>query len=107
VKSPRAGQRVLARVTRFLERRLKRTVNAAKSAVDRPWRRAFLGFTFTRRRPHRRQVSAKALKALKQEVRQRTCRTRVGSLQRVVDDLRQYLDGWYAYFRFTEGQSSF
>jgi RNA-directed DNA polymerase len=107
VKSPRAGQRVLASVTRFLERRLKLTVNAAKSAVDRPWRRTFLGFTFTRRRPHRRQVSAKALKALKQEVRQRTCRTRGVSLQRVVDGLRQYLDGWYAYFRFTEGQSSF
>ena len=54
-----------------------------------------------------RQVSAKALKALKQEVRQRTGRTRGVSLQRVVDDLRQYLDGWYAYFGVTEVQSPF
>jgi RNA-directed DNA polymerase len=107
VKSLRAGRRVLVRVTRCLEQRLKLTVHAAKSAVDRPWRRTFLGFTFTRRRPTRRQVSTKALKALKQEVRQRTCRTRGVSLPRVVQDLRQYLDGWYAYFRFAEGQSSF
>jgi RNA-directed DNA polymerase len=107
VKSLRAGQRVLARVTRFLERRLKLTVNAVKSAVDRPWRRTFLGFTFTRRRPIRRQVSVKALQALKQEVRQRTDRTRGVSAQRVVDDLRQYLDGWYAYFRAAEVQSTF
>jgi hypothetical protein len=50
-------------------------------------------------------VSAKALKALKQEIRQRTSRTRGVSLPRLVQDLRQYLDGWYAYFRLAEGQS--
>jgi retron-type reverse transcriptase len=59
VKSLRAGQRVLVSVTRFLERQLTLTVKAAKSAVDRPWRRTFLGFTFTRRRPTRRQGSPK------------------------------------------------
>lgn len=107
VKSARAGQRVLASVTRFLAQRLKLTVNAAKSAVDRPWRRTFLGFTFTGRRPHRRQVSAKALKAFKQEVRQRTGRTRGVLLRRLVHDLRQYLEGWYAYFRVAEAQSPF
>jgi RNA-directed DNA polymerase len=107
VRSARAGQRVLASVTRFLERRLKLTVNAAKSAVDRPWRRTFLGFTFTGRRPHRRQVSNKALKALKQEIRQRTGRTRGVPLRRLVHELCQYLEGWYAYFRVAEAQSTF
>ena len=107
VKSLRAGQRVLASVTRFLERRWKRTVNAAKRAVDRPWRRTCLGFTFTRRRPHRRQGSGKALKALQQEVPQRTGRTRGVSLPCVVDDLRQSLNGWHAYCRVAEGQSPF
>lgn len=105
VQSARAGQRVLARVTRFLERRLKLAVHAAKSAVDRPWRRTCLGFTFTARRPHRRQVSLKALKALKQEGRQRTCRTRGVALPRVVQDRRRALEGCYAYFRFAAAQS--
>ena len=107
VKSARAGPRVLARVTRFLARRLKLAVNAAKSAVDRPWRRTFLGFTFTGHRPNRRRVSEKALKACTQEVRRLTFRTRGASLARVVDDLRQYLSGWDAYFGVAEAPSSF
>jgi RNA-directed DNA polymerase len=94
VKSARAGRRVLASVTRFLARRLRLAVNAAKSGVDRPWRRTFLGFTFTGRRPNRRRVSDKALKACKEEVRRRTFRTRGESLVRVVGDLRRYsMDG--------------
>jgi hypothetical protein len=105
VQSARAGHRVLARVSRFFERRRKLTVNAAKSAVDRPWRRTFLGFTFTGRRPHRRRVCAKALKAFTQEVRQRTCRTRGVSLRRIGHELRQYLEGWYASFRVADAQS--
>ena len=107
MQSARAGQRVLASVTRCLARRLQRTVNAAKSAVYRPWRRTFLGFTLTTRRPYRRRVSDKALKVLKQEGRQRTCRTRGVSLPRVVHDLRQSLNGWYASFRLAEAQSPF
>jgi len=107
VQSARAGQRVLTSVTRFLERRLKRTVNAAKSAVDRPWRRIFLGLTLTTRRPYRRRVSDKALKALQEERRQRTCRTRGVALPRVVQDLQRSLNGWYASFRVAEAPSSF
>ena len=48
------------------------TLVAAKSAVDRPWRRTFLGCTCTGRRPNRRRVSDKPLKACKEEVRRRT-----------------------------------
>jgi RNA-directed DNA polymerase len=107
VKSARTGVRVMARVTRFLERRLKLAVNAAKSAIDRPWRRTFLGFSFTRYHPNRRRVSDKALKAFKQEVRRLTHRTRGVSLSRMASDLRQYLTGWYAYFGFAEVQSPF
>jgi RNA-directed DNA polymerase len=107
VKSARAGEGVLASVTRFLARRLKLAVNAAKSAVDRPWRRTFLGFSFTGRRPNRRRVSDKALQACKHEVRRVTHRTRGVSLQRVIDDLRVYLEGWYKYFGFAETPSGF
>jgi hypothetical protein len=107
VKSARAGQRVLASVTRFLARRLKLAVNAAKRAVDRPWRRTFLGFTCTGQRPNRRRVSEQALKACKQEVRRLTFRTRGVSLARVVGARRQYLSGWYADVGFAEAPSRF
>src|SRR5260221_6779340 len=44
VRSERAGQRVMASVTDFIERRMRLKVNAAKSAVARPEKRHFLGF---------------------------------------------------------------
>jgi RNA-directed DNA polymerase len=47
VKSERAGQRVMESVSHFITQRLKLRVNAAKSAVDKPQQRTFLGFTFT------------------------------------------------------------
>lgn len=78
VKSRRAGERVMASVTRFLERRLKLKVNEAKSAVDRPPNRKFLGFTFTRGRAARRKVSEKSLLVFKTKVRELTSRTRDG-----------------------------
>jgi RNA-directed DNA polymerase len=89
VQSARAGQRVLARVTRFFARRLQLTVNAAKRAVDRPWRRTLLGVTVTGRRPHRRRVRVKALPAYKPESRRLTSRPRGVSLRQVVRDVRQ------------------
>nr|WP_236930988.1 group II intron reverse transcriptase/maturase [Geobacillus sp. JS12] len=53
VKSLRAGQRVKQSIQRFLEKTLKLKVNEEKSAVDRPWKRAFLGFSFTPERKAR------------------------------------------------------
>src|SRR5487761_536108 len=44
VRSERAGQRVMASLTEFIEGRLRLKVNEAKSAVARPEDRHFLGF---------------------------------------------------------------
>ncbi len=107
VRSARAGMRVLASVTRYLERRLKLSVNEAKSAVDRPWRRTFLGFSFTGSRPNRRTVSAKALGKFKDQVRALTQRTRGVSLPAVVRELREYVLGWHGYFGYAEARSVF
>jgi RNA-directed DNA polymerase len=107
VRSVRAGERVMVSITRFLETKLKLSVNQAKSAVDRSWRLSFLGFSFTSWRPNRRTVSAKALRLCKEQIRQRTQRTRGATLQTVVNDLRKYLIGWYGYFGFAEAQSMF
>jgi len=45
VKSKRAGERVMKSVTAYLNNRLRLKVNETKSAVDRPQRRKFLGFS--------------------------------------------------------------
>jgi RNA-directed DNA polymerase len=103
VRSKRAGERVMDRVTKYLSVKLRLKVNEAKSAVARPWQRTFLGFTFTRWT--KRQVSDKALKRFKEEVRLNTRRTRGVSIIKVISDLRKYLLGWKAYFGINEIRS--
>ena len=102
VRSQQAGERVMASVTRYLERRLRLKVNRTKSAVGRPWERKFLGFTFTRTRDVRRKVSKKALLAFKSKVRILTRRTRGHTISTIVKELRTYVRGWRGYYGFAE-----
>jgi group II intron reverse transcriptase/maturase len=101
VRSERAGRRVMASVTRFIEDSLRLTVNARKSAVDRPWKRTFLGFTVSRNEA-RLKVADKAIDKLKARVRELTRRTRGYRLLDVVLELRDTLLGWKAYFGVAE-----
>ena len=107
VRSKRAGERVLDSVTRFLSRKLKLTVNQSKSAVDRPWRRRFLGFTFSYRGGIRTRVSEKAEKALKEQGTRADASHRGHSLQQVIAELRKYLIGWKAYYGICEVKRPF
>ncbi len=108
VRSEAAGRRVFAGVTRFLEEGLRLRVNRAKSAVDRPWNRKFLSFTFVRTsKGLRLDVAEGAIARFRDRVRARTSRTRGDSLPRVIDDVNAYARGWFAYFRIGECASTF
>lgn len=97
VGSRRAGERVMVSLTRFIEDSLRLTVNTRKSAVDRPWKRSFLGFTLSRK-GQRLKVAGKAITKLKTQIRILSRRTRGHSLARVIADLKETLLGWKAYF---------
>ena len=101
VGSESAGQRVMRSVTRFVEDSLRLTVNARKSAVDRPWKRKFLGFTLSRR-DKALKVADQAIAKLKDRVRELSRRTRGHRLETIVAELRDTLLGWKAYFGVTE-----
>jgi RNA-directed DNA polymerase len=105
VRSRKAGERVLASIEKFLERRLKLRINKAKSAVARPSARKFLGFSFTRRRTPRRRIAPQALARFKAEVRRRTRRTEGRSLEQIIEKLSPYLKGWRGYFGFCQTPS--
>jgi RNA-directed DNA polymerase len=105
VRSERAGERVMASVTEFLHRRLKLQVNEAKSAVSRPWKRQFLGFTFTSNRGNLLRISPKAVKRFKERIRELTRRTRGCSLRAIVEELDSFIRGWISYFRYAEARS--
>jgi RNA-directed DNA polymerase len=100
-RSRRAGERVMASVSRFLTLRLKLKVNETKSAVARPEERKFLGFSISNDGSERR-IAPKALDKFKARIRDMSCRTRGKSLPQVVDELKPYLIGWRSYFGFCQ-----
>ncbi len=100
IKSKRAGSRVLRSISLFLSSHLKLSVNEAKSAVDRPWKRQFLGFTLSSRL--NRRISSKAIKRFKSRIREITRRVRGRRIEVIVRELRRFMLGWQAYFNFTE-----
>ncbi|MBE0657865.1 MAG: group II intron reverse transcriptase/maturase [Bryobacteraceae bacterium] len=98
VRSRRAGERVMASITRFITAKLKLKVNERKSAVARPWERKFLGFSFTAGQQPKRRIAPKAVGRFKERVRELTRRTRGVSTQRMAEELSRYLRGWLGYF---------
>lgn len=107
VRSRRAGERVLRRLERYLRERLCLTVNRDKSAVDRPWNRAFLGYSVTVHRQPKLKVASKSVKRLKQKLRDAFRRGRGRNVSRVIRDLTPQLRGWAVYFRLSEVKGVF
>jgi RNA-directed DNA polymerase len=98
VRSSRAGTRVMESIVRFITTKLKLKVNAQKSAVARPWERKFLGFSFTSAGVPKRRIAPKAVARFKERVRELTRRTGGVGIERMAEDLSQYLRGWIGYF---------
>lgn len=95
VKTPRAGERVLSSISRFLNDRLKLVVNTTKSHVVKTSDSKFLGFTF---KGGRIQWHPKSLLNFKQQVRRLTNRNWGVSMHYQLFKLSQYLRGWINYF---------
>jgi hypothetical protein len=101
VRSERAGQRVMATVVRFIERRLRLKVNANKSAVAKPEDRHFVGFRLRRNwetaeievLPSRRSTDRLAAK-----IRTLTPRAWGQSFDSCISRANGYLRGWIGFF---------
>lgn len=108
VHSERAGERVLASLTRFLEGRLKLRVNRDKSAVDRPWKRSFLGYTVCQRKYNvRLKVAPKPIQRLKANLKALFRMGKGRSIRRTIADLTPKLRGWVNYFRHADVKAIF
>lgn len=106
VRSKRAGQRVMQSIRNYLEKKLKLKVNEAKSAVDRPWKRKFLGFSFYKTakgiliRAHE-----KSILKLKDKIKQITSRSNAMSELQRISTLNSLFRGWVSYFGIAEMKS--
>jgi RNA-directed DNA polymerase len=107
VASQRAGERVKESVTAFLAKRLKLKVNEEKSAVDRPWKRKFLGYTLTAEGEPRLKVAPESEARLKGKLKDIFRRGRGRNLQRVVEEMKLVLVGWMNYFSLARVRNVF
>jgi RNA-directed DNA polymerase len=101
VRSERAGRRVIASATEFIERRLRLKVNQAKSAVARPEERHFLGFRLRRDSQSGAVevlLSERTMRNAMERIRQLTPRNWGGSLDRCIAQANAWLRGWYGFF---------
>jgi hypothetical protein len=102
VQSPRAGQRVMASISRFIERRLRLKVNTTKSTVTKPERSHFLGFRLRRQSTDGTvavMLSKRSVDRIYEAIRSKTPRSWGQSLDACIEDLNRYLRGWIGFFR--------
>ncbi len=97
VQSQAAGERVLASVTTYLEKKLRLRVNRDKSAVAPVLERKFLG--------HRLLpggvlgIAPQSLDRARGRLRQITRRSRGVSFAQVIEEINEFLVGWVTFFR--------
>ncbi|MFD0698751.1 group II intron reverse transcriptase/maturase [Paenibacillus sp. GCM10027628] len=108
VKTWKAGKRVKESVTQFIEKKLKLKVNQTKSAVDRPWKRKFLGFTFSWDKAEPKvKISKPSLQKVKARIREITSRKSPIPMEMRITELNQYLTGWCGYYALADTPNIF
>lgn len=103
VRSQAAGERVMASITSFLEKRLRLRVNRTKSAVAHVSERKFLGYRLLA--GGRLTIAPESLERVKNRIREITRRNRGVSLERMISELNSHLTGWVTYFRYANAKT--
>lgn len=107
VRSRKAGERLMVSMTRFLERRLRLQVNEQKSAVDRPWRRQFLGYSVLNGKNALLIVAPEREKRMKAKARPLLRTGRGRSIARTLKELAPKIRGWAGYYCLCEAKAAF
>jgi RNA-directed DNA polymerase len=109
VKTERAGKRVMETTVRYLTEKLKLKVNEQKSAVDRPWKRKFLGYTFKEaKEPNRLAVHESRIKRLKDKIRGSTKKMRGNQIKESIrKTIMPITRGWANYFKLAQDNETF
>ncbi|EUJ30152.1 group II intron maturase-specific domain-containing protein, partial [Listeria cornellensis] len=99
VRSKRAGERVMASCTTFLEKKVYLTVNQTKSQVGSPTKRKFLGFCML---PTSKGVQLRPHQEVKQRFKKKlkyiTKRNRGKATEDILQELDRVTRGWINYY---------
>ena len=109
VKSKRAGERVMASIRNFLQERLKLKINEQKSAVDRPWKLKYLGFSMYKNKAGVILIclAPQTIDRVKTKIREITSRNKPISMKERIERLNAYVGGWIGYFALADTPSTF
>ena len=103
VRTKRSAERVMQSMGGFIETKLCLRVNMAKSEVNRPWKRSFLGHGFTNHKEVKLKPSKESLKRLRKKVKGKFRAGKGRNLERFIgEDLNPILRGWMHYFKRSE-----
>jgi len=102
VASMRAGQRVMASISRFIAKRLRLKVNTSKSAVAQTGKRHFVGFCLKYDQLDGEVEvlpSERSVKRIRAKIVGLTPRMWGRSLQSCIAGINRYLVGWFHFFK--------
>ncbi|MGY0693717.1 group II intron reverse transcriptase/maturase [Virgibacillus sp. FSP13] len=106
VKSKRAGERVMESITMFIEKKFRLKVNREKSKIDRPWKRKFLGFSFTSNKKQPKiRLAKQSVERFKARIRKLTSRKQRIDMEQRIAKLNSYLNGWLGYYQLIDTPS--
>lgn len=98
VKSQKAADRVMEKVSQFIEKKLKLKVNRDKSQVAKSDKVKFLGFTVVNGTI---AIAHKALQTAMDKVKALTPRGTHHTLETTLDEINQWYVGWSNYYSLT------
>ncbi|VVP11375.1 group II intron reverse transcriptase/maturase [Pseudomonas fluorescens] len=104
VRSQRAGTRVMTGVERFLNQRLKLTLNREKSHVARPWVCDYLGYGMSWHQQPRLRVATMSLGRLHDRLRDLLRGARGHKMANVIERINPVLRGWAGYFKLSQSK---
>lgn len=104
VRSPKAANRVMASISKFIEKKLKLKINREKSKVGRSKDVKFLGMTVINGTV---AISAQSMKRAMQKVKELTPRGTHISLELTIKRINSWYKGWSGYYLMTQYPSQF
>lgn len=101
VRSRRAGERVMASLSAYIEKRLRLKINADKSEVSPPEDVHLLGFSLVKGKDDQIEVrlSRRSQERINAKIRELTPRNWGWGLRSCLERANRYLKGWIGYFR--------
>ena len=99
VRSEKSAERVLEKVTAYIEGKLKLKVNREKTKISRPNESSLLGFSFYRGKGQWEiRISPKSLERIKEKMKSKTKRNDPSNAEEKIKKMEAVIRGWVNYF---------